>query len=68
MTYRTRSIGRLEQEGRVSGASRKGCAVGWEVVAGSCAGVESGASVQFWLHTPDNVLRMSCAADQSRWG
>ncbi len=24
--------------------------------------------VEFWLHTPDNVLRMSCAADQSRWG
>ncbi len=29
---------------------------------------EAFASVQFWLHTPDNVLRMSCAADQSRWG
>jgi hypothetical protein len=23
---------------------------------------------EFWLHTPDNVLRISGAADQSRWG
>jgi hypothetical protein len=26
------------------------------------------AEVQFWLHTPDNVLRISGAADQSRRG